>query len=158
MSGGLPVLAPTEDDISKLLLSYAHIGAKTLNFQMSSYVHSRKGDGTHIINLHKTWEKILLAARVIVAIDTAKDVVAISGRQFGQRAVLKFSVHTGATPLAGRWTPGTFTNQIQKAFQEPRLLVITDTRVDHQAITESSYANVPVIAIANTDSPLRYVV
>ncbi|XP_006869240.1 PREDICTED: 40S ribosomal protein SA-like [Chrysochloris asiatica] len=31
------------------------------------------------------------------------------------RAVLKFAAATGATPIAGRFTPGTFTNQIQGA-------------------------------------------
>jgi small subunit ribosomal protein SAe len=58
--------------------------------------------------------------------------------------------------VAGRYTPGTFTNQIQKAFQEPRLLIVTDVRVDHQAIKESAYVNLPVIALCNSDSPLRY--
>ena len=45
--------------------------------------------------------------------------------------MLKFAA-TGAPPIAGRFTPGTFTNQIQAAFQEPRLLVVTDPRADHQ--------------------------
>ena len=35
-----------------------------------------------------------------------------SSRDTGQRAVLKFAAATGATPIAGRFTPGTFTNQI----------------------------------------------
>jgi len=30
--------------------------------------------------------------------------------------VLKFASYTGATPIAGRFTPGTFTNQIQVCF------------------------------------------
>ena len=51
---------------------------------------------------------------------------------------------------------GTFTNQIQTAFREPRLLIVADTRADHQPITESSYANIPVIAFCNVDSPTRY--
>jgi small subunit ribosomal protein SAe len=72
------------------------------------------------------------------------------------RAVLKFSQHVGANSIAGRYTPGTFTNQIQKAYIEPRILVVTDPRQDHQPIRESSYVNVPVIALCNTDSPLRY--
>ena len=63
----------------------------------------------------------------------------------------------GARPIAGRYTPGTFTNQIQKAFFEPRLLIVTDPRVDHQPVREASYVNVPTIALANTDSPLRYI-
>lgn len=49
-----------------------------------------------------------------------------------QRAVLKFAKYTGAAPVAGRFTPGTFTNQIQKAFREPRLLVVADPITDHQ--------------------------
>ena len=61
------------------------------------------------------------------------------------------------TSAAGRYTPGTFTNQIQKAFQEPRLLIVTDPRADHQAVKESSYVNLPVVALANTDSPVRSV-
>jgi len=84
-------------------------------------------------------------------------VCVISARPYGQRAVLKFASATGATPIAGRFTPGTFTNQIQAAYREPRLLVVTDPRIDHQPVTEASYVNIPVIAFCNTDSPLRYV-
>jgi ribosomal protein uS2 len=88
-------------DVTKLLMAHTHVGTKNLNFQMEKYVFKRKSDGTHIINLHKTWEKISLAARMIVAIENPKDVCAISGSTFGQRAVLKFSTHVGATPIAG---------------------------------------------------------
>merc|ERR1712096_376426 len=51
--------------------------------------------------------------------------------------------YVGCSSIAGRFTPGAFTNQIQSAFREPRLLLITDPRVDHQPVTEGSYANVP---------------
>jgi small subunit ribosomal protein SAe len=157
MSDGLSILAPKEDDISKLVMAGAHLGAKNANHLMEKYIFKRRADGTHIFNLHKTWEKLLLAARVIVGIENPKDVCAISGRPYGQRAVLKFGVHVGATPVAGRWTPGTFTNQIQKAFREPRLLIVTDPHTDHQPITEASYGNIPVIAFCNSDSDLKYV-
>lgn len=124
---------------------------------MESYVYKRKSDGIHIINLRKTWEKLVLAARIIAGIENPADVCVLSSRPYGTRAVLKFAHHTGANPIAGRFTPGTFTNQIQKAFREPRLLVVTDPQFDHQAITESSYVNIPVIALCNTDSPSRFV-
>lgn len=52
---------------------------------------------------------------------------------------------------------GTFTNQIQKAFEEPRLLILTDPRTDHQPIRESAYVNIPTIAFCDTDSPLPHV-
>uniref|UniRef100_A0A2K6TNS3 40S ribosomal protein SA n=1 Tax=Saimiri boliviensis boliviensis TaxID=39432 RepID=A0A2K6TNS3_SAIBB len=68
-----------------------------------------------------------------------------------------FPYKKDSTPIAGRFTPGTFTNQIQAAFREPRLLGITDSRADHQPLTEASYVNLPTTALCNTDSPLRYV-
>jgi small subunit ribosomal protein SAe len=157
MSGGLEVLKAQEGDITKMLAATAHLGSSNSEVTMLPYVFKRKNDGTNIINLKKTWEKLMLAARAIAAIENPQDVFAVSCRPFGQRAVLKFARYTGATAIAGRFTPGTFTNQIQTAFREPRLLIVADTRADHQPITESSYANIPVIAFCNIDSPTRFV-
>jgi len=157
MSGGLDVLALQEDDVTKMLAATTHLGSENTDFQMQQYVFKRRPDGVHIINLRRTWEKILLAARAIAAIEKPNDVYVISSRPYGQRAVLKFGHYVGATAIAGRFTPGAFTNQIQAAFREPRLLIVTDPRADHQPITEASYVNIPVIAFCNTDSPLKYV-
>ncbi|CAH0382770.1 unnamed protein product [Bemisia tabaci] len=157
MSGGLDVLSLKEDDVTKMLVATAHIGTTNVNFQLESYVYKRRKDGVHIINLRKTWEKLLLAARAIAAVENPADVYVISSRPYGQRAVLKFATHTGATPIAGRFTPGAFTNQIQAAFREPRILVVTDPEFDHQPVTEGSYVNIPVIALCSTDSPTRYI-
>jgi len=157
MSGGLDVLAMSEDDVAKMLAACTHIGATNTDFQMEQYIYKRKSDGTPIINLRRTWEKLILAARAVAAIENPADVFVISSRPYGQRAVLKFAANTGCTPVAGRYTPGAFTNQIQAAFREPRLLVVTDPRADHQPVTEASYVNIPVIAFCNTDALLRYV-
>jgi len=151
------VLNPPTQDIQKMLACSVHIGTRNLDPAMSRYIWKRRGDGVHIINLQKTWEKLIFAARAIVAIENPADVTVVSGRPYGQRAVLKFSKYTGAQGLAGRYTPGTLTNQIQERFSEPRLLILTDPHTDHQPITESSYANIPTIAFCHTDSPLRHV-
>eukprot|EP01134_Creolimax_fragrantissima_P006517 CFRG6517T1 len=157
MSGALDILAPTEDDISKMLMAKVHIGTKNVDHQMKEYVYKRRSDGIFIFNLHKVWEKLMLAARVLVTIENPADVCVISGREYGQRAILKYAAHTGSSAVAGRWTPGTFTNQITRAFKEPRILVVTDPRTDFQSIIESSYVNLPVIAFCDSDSPLRHV-
>ncbi|GMI57696.1 hypothetical protein ScalyP_jg5100 [Parmales sp. scaly parma] len=150
-------LAPKESDIQQLLSAQAHIGTRNSDSNMEPYIWRRRNDGIHILNIGKTWEKLMLAARVITAIENPEDVIAISARPYGQRAVLKFAQYTGAKSIAGRFTPGTFTNQITKQFREPRLLVITDPRTDSQAVREASYVNVPVIAFCDSDSPLQYV-
>lgn len=152
-------MALKEEDVTKMLAACTHLGSENVNFQMEQYVYKYRvdGAGVSVINLRRTWEKLLLAARAIVAIEHPSEVFVISCRPHGQRAVLKFAAHTGATPIAGRFTPGAFTNQIQAAFREPRLLIVTDPASDHQPITEASYVNIPVIAFCNTDSPLRFV-
>ncbi|MBZ3887206.1 Aldo-keto reductase family 1 member B10 [Sciurus carolinensis] len=129
MSGALDVLQMKEEDVLKFLAAGAHLGGTNLDFQMEQYIYKRKSDGIYIINLKRTWEKLLLAARAIVAIENPADVNVISSRNTGQRTVLKFAAATGATPIAGRFTPGTFTNQIQAAFREPRLLVSPPNKV-----------------------------
>lgn len=102
-------------------------------------------------------EKIVLAARIMATIDNPADICVISARPYGQRAVLKFAAHTGAVAIAGRFTPGSFTNYITRSFKEPRLIVVTDPRTDAQAIKEASYVNIPVIALCDTDSTTDFV-
>ncbi|KAG0263032.1 structural constituent of ribosome [Mortierella polycephala] len=157
MSGLPAILKATEEDIKLLLSAQSHLGTKNCDVHMEPYVWKRRADGVHIINIGKTWEKIVLAARIIVAIENPADICVISARPYGQRAALKFASHTGVQAIAGRFTPGTFTNYITRAFKEPRLIIVTDPLTDHQAIKEASYVNIPVIAFADTESPLRYV-
>jgi len=155
--GGARALSQREQDIQMMLAADVHLGTKNCDFQMERYVYKRRTDGIYIINLGKTWEKLQLAARVIVAIENPQDIIVQSARPYGQRAVLKFAQYTGAHAIAGRHTPGTFTNQLQTSFSEPRLLILTDPRTDHQPIKESALGNIPTIAFCDTDSPMRYV-
>jgi len=158
MASKLPsVLAATEEEIQLLLAAQCHIGTKNCDKQMEPYVWKRRSDGIHILNIGKTWEKLVLAARIIAAVENPNDVCVISARPYGHRAVLKFAANTGAQAIAGRFTPGSFTNYITRSFKEPRLIIVTDPRVDHQAIREASYVNIPVIALCDTDAPLKFV-
>jgi small subunit ribosomal protein SAe len=146
-----------EEDLTKILVAMAHLGSQNLDYQMEQYVFKRKNNGVCLFNIKKMWEKIVLAAKAIAAVENPADVCVISARQIGQRACLKYARYTGATPIAGRFTPGSFTNQIQQAFKEPRLIIVTDPVADHQPITEASYVNIPVIAFTTSDNPLRFI-
>jgi len=157
MSGGLDALAITEDDITKMLAATTHIGSDNSETTMEQYIFKKRKDGINVINLRKTWEKLVLAARAIAAVENPQDVFVVASRPYAQRAVLKFARYVGCSSIAGRFTPGAFTNQIQAAFREPRLLLISDPRADHQPVTEGSYANIPVMAFCNVDSPTKFI-
>uniref|UniRef100_A0A7S3MV55 Small ribosomal subunit protein uS2 n=1 Tax=Strombidium inclinatum TaxID=197538 RepID=A0A7S3MV55_9SPIT len=146
-----------EQDLALMLASDTHIGTLNSNKKMKNYIYTRNKKGVYYINIAKTWEKMMLASRVIAAIDNAKDILVVSNREFAQRAILKFADNIGANYFGGKWTPGTLTNQNTKKFQEPRLIIVGDPRADHQCIKEASYMNIPIIALCHTDSPLSYV-
>jgi ribosomal protein S2 len=48
------------------------------------------GLGVYIFNLRKTWEKLVMAARIIVAIENPADVCVISARPYSQVCLLGF--------------------------------------------------------------------
>jgi len=156
-----PILQLQEADVRKMIACQVHLGSQNLDPAMKRYVFKRNPESNnHIIDLRKTWEKLQLAARVLVAIENPKDIcaVALSGRgasPIAQRAVLKLSTHIGCRAIAGKITPGTFTNQQQSHYFEPRILVASCPRKDHQPIVEASYVNMPVIAFCDTNSNLK---
>ena len=125
---------------------------------MSKYTWKKTSDtGVYKFNVQKQWEKIQVAARIIASVPDPSTIIAVSGRLYGQRAVYKFGQYTKSVAVSGRWTPGMLTNQNTKKFVEPRLLILTDPRIDYNALVESSYANIPIIALCNTDNNLGYV-
>jgi len=155
-----PILSLQEVDLKKMLACGVHIGSENLDRGHERYVYKRNAQGIHLIDLRKTWEKLQLAARVLVAIENSKDIIAVAlstsgSTPYANRALLKFVKYIGTRHIAGRYTPGTFTNQSQPSFVEPRVIIVTDPIKDHQPITEASYMNIPVIAFANTNASLR---
>ena len=149
--------ADRETAIRQMLAAKVHIGSSNCSFGMQPYVYKR-ARSAHIINIGMTWEKIKLAARMIYAVEEPRDVLAISAKPFGHRAVHKFSQFLGTLCINQRFTPGFFTNHsIKGKFVEPRLIVVCDPNTDKQAIKEASYANIPCIALCDTDANLSYV-
>jgi small subunit ribosomal protein SAe len=148
-----------DQDLVQMIAAEVHVGTQNVSEQMSNYVYKRNRDGIHYLDISKTWEKLMVAARVVAATQAKnkQDVLIVSSRQYAQRAILKFGTHLGANYLGGKWVPGTLTNHNTKKFLEPRLIIVCDPRLDHQCLIEASYMNIPVIALADSDSPLNWV-
>ena len=95
MSAAKGVLSLQEEDLTKILVANSHLGSQNMNFQMEQYVYKRKNDGVCLFNIRKMWDKIVLAARAIAAIENPADVCVITAKQIAQRAVLKYARYTG---------------------------------------------------------------
>ena len=132
------------------------IGTKVKSKFMKPFIYSARPDGLYLLDVKKTDERIRIAAKFIARYDPAK-VVVVSGRQYGHRPVKKFCGLVGCKSILGRVLPGTFTNPALAHFTEADLLVVTDPRVDEQAVTEAGQMGIPVVALCDTDSPISYV-
>jgi hypothetical protein len=67
------IFNPTQQDIEMLLAAQCHLGSKNLQVHMEPYLWKTRADGVNVLNVGKTWEKIVLAARIIAAIDNPAD-------------------------------------------------------------------------------------
>ena len=147
-----------EKDIMRLLHSKSHIGSRNYNVQMKRFIHSVTKEGVPNFKVNETYERIKLAARIIAGVQDLSEVFAISSREFGQRAVVKFSTFTKCSVTSSsRWTPGSLTNYKTKQFKEPKLIIVVDPYADYKAIKEASYMNIPVIALCDTHNNLKFV-
>ena len=143
------------EDLENMIICKTHIGATNCTQTMKQYIWNRTADGIFNININLTWQKLMIAARLIAAVEDPANVFIVSNRLYGQRPAIKFAEYSGARVMATKWTPGMLTNQITKTFVEPRVVIVTDPRLDHLAIKEASYVNIPVIALCDTDSPTK---
>lgn len=155
MSGKKPTwMIPSSDDLFKLVASELHVGSANCSMGMEKYVYRKTGNST-MFDARKFWNKMTLAARIIAAVPNPEDVCVISKNEFGHRALLKFSAYTGSTSITGRFSPGTFTNHSQQGFREPSVIIVANPHDDVQAIRESSFVGIPVIAMCDADTSLR---
>ncbi len=142
--------------INVYLESGVHIGTHMCTKHMKKFVYKLKPDGPYILDVRKIDERIRIAAKFIARYKP-ENVLAVSARQYGFTPVQKFAEFTNAKAVVGRFIPGTLTNPYLDIYVEADILIVTDPRVDQQAIIEASKIGVPVVAIASTDAKLSNV-
>ncbi len=140
----------------KFLEAGVHIGTKTKHGSMRKYIYKARDDGLHVLDLKKMDEKIRLAAKMLAAYDPAK-VAVVGSKDNAKRAIAKFCELTGFQNLAGRFTPGKFTNPEREDFSEPEIIFVVDPGVDRQAVKESFSLNIPVIALCDTNNSTKFI-
>ncbi len=150
--GAIELLVP----LNVYLEAGVHIGTYICTKHMKKFVYKQRPDGPYILDIRKIDERLRIAARFIARFKP-EAVLAVSARQYGFTPVRKFAEYTGAKYIVGRFIPGTLTNPWLETYVEPDVLIVTDPRVDQQAVNEAASIGIPVVAIASTDAKLSYV-
>jgi len=133
-----------------------HIGTKIRTFDMREFVFKRRDDGLYILDLRRTDERLLAAAKLMGKFDI-KDVLVVASRAYSSNPAKKFSELTGIPIVAGRFIPGTMTNLSYKGFKEPKVLFVCDPKGEREAIEEAAKNGIPVIALCDTDNETKYI-
>jgi small subunit ribosomal protein S2 len=133
-----------------------HIATKTKSPGMKKFIYRVREDGLYLLDLKTIDTRIKVAARMIAAHD-AKNVVVTASRIYAIVAAQKFAEIIDAKFIKGRVTPGVFTNPNREDFMEPKLILISDSRNEKQAIKEASKVNMPIIALSDTDNSTKFI-
>ncbi|TLX83495.1 MAG: 30S ribosomal protein S2 [Thaumarchaeota archaeon] len=138
--------------LEKYVLSTGmRVGTQVKTKFMIPFITKATNEGLYIIDSKKTLARIQTAAKFINRAVISK-VLVCSGREYAITPLEKFCELTDATPMLGRFMPGTLTNPLLPYYIEPELVMVSDPQVDEQAVIEATNAGIPVIAISNTDN------
>jgi len=140
------------EHMEKYVLSTGiRVGTQVKTKFMVPFITKATNEGLYIIDSKKTLSRIQTAAKFINRANISK-VIVCSGREYASTPIEKFCELTGATPMLGRFMPGTLTNPTLPYYIEPELVFVSDPQVDEQAVREATNAGIPVIGISNTDN------
>lgn len=133
-----------------------HIATKTKSPGMKKFIYKVREDGLYLLDL-KTIDNRVRVASKMIGMYEPKDVVVTASRIYAIVAAQKFAEIIEAKFIKGRVTPGVFTNPNRSDFMEPRLIIISDSRNEKQAIKEASKINMPIVALSDTDNSTKFV-
>ncbi len=133
-----------------------HIATKVKSAGMKRFIYKVREDGLYLLDLKTIDAKIAVAAKMLAMYDP-KEVVVTASRIYAIVAAEKFASIIGAKFIKGRVTPGIFTNPHRDDYMEAKLILISDSRNEKQAIKEASMKNIPIIALSDTDNSTKFV-
>ena len=136
-----------------LLSAGVHIGTRVKTKAMEPFIYKVRPDGLFVLDMEKMNDRIKVAAKFLARMNMSRVVVA-SSKRYGRMPVHKFCELTGAKPMIGRFTSGTFTNPVYSGYFEPVAIVVTDALADQQIVEEATAEGIPVIAFCSTDNNL----
>jgi len=128
-----------------------HIGTKFRTKYMEKFIYKTRPDGLAVLNLQKIDERIGTAAKFLAQY-AAEDILVVSRRENGWKAIQLFGKVTGARIFAGRYPPGILTNPNLDKYIETKIIVAVDSWPDRNTISDAMKLGIPMIALCDTNN------
>lgn len=128
-----------------------HIGTKFRTKYMEPFIYKTRPDGLSVLNLKKIDERIRTAAKMLSRYEP-EDIMVVSRRENGWKALKAMHKLTGIRVFAGRYLPGILTNPALDTYTEAKILLVTDAWPDRNAIADAIRVGVPVVALCDTNN------
>lgn len=128
-----------------------HIGTKFRTKYMAPFIYKTRPDGLSVLNLQKIDERIRVAAKMLSRY-APEEILIVSRRENGWKALKAMNKATGMKVFAGRYLPGILTNPTLDKYIEAKIVLVTDSWPDRNAIADAIRIGIPVIALCDTNN------
>lgn len=134
-----------------MLSAGIHIGTRMKAKDMNQFIYRVRPDGLFVLDVKQTDERIRIAAKFLSRFEPNK-IATVAARLYARYPAKKFCEATKATPIAGRFVPGLFSNPLYQHHLEPAVIIVSDPKADVQAVIEAGIMGIPVVALCSTDN------
>ncbi len=128
-----------------------HIGTKFKTRYMEKFIYKTRPDGLSVLNLQQIDERVKITANMLSQY-SPEEILIVSRRENGWKALKLFGKITGCKIFAGRYPPGILTNPNLEDYFEPKVVLVTDSWPDRNAIQDAMIIGIPVIALCDTNN------
>lgn len=154
MADDIPTTATSADLLvpnEEYLKAGIHIGTKFKTKYMENFIYKTRNDGLSVLNITSIDERIRVAGNMLSQY-APEDIIVVSRRENGWKAVRMFGKVTGCRIFAGRYPPGILTNPQLRNFTEAKVMLVTDAWPDRNAVQDAIKVGIPVIALCDTNN------
>jgi len=128
-----------------------HIGTKFRTKYMEKFIYKTRADGLSVLNLQKIDERLKTAA-IFLSQYEPNEILVVSRRENGWKATKLFAKETNCQVFAGKYPPGVLTNPELDDFIEAKVVIVTDSWPDRNAIQDACKIGIPVVALCDTNN------
>ena len=132
-----------------------HIGTKFRTKYMAPFIYKIRPDGLAVLNVKKIDQRIDVVAKFLSQF-APEDILVVSRRENGWRAVKLFRKVTNINIITGRYRPGLLTNTALEDFKEYKVIMVVDPLPDKNAVKDAVVMGLPVVACCDTNNETNY--